>query len=102
MQMPEDVAQVLSSAGYSRVRKALTPGDFEVSSTGVYVLRPAVEGAGWSVSAGEVLGAFDHQIIDEELGPGTYVKKAGVEHGSVQVSVPVRKHTWLVVRQPQR
>lgn len=55
---PEEMALDLQGAGYARVNKAVQPGDFQVGSDSVLVIRRPDSGPGWRVPGGEVLVTF--------------------------------------------
>ena len=55
---PESMALDLQGSGYARVNKAVQPGDFQVSSDSVLVIRRAESGPGWKVPTGQVLVTF--------------------------------------------
>ena len=55
---PESMALDLQGSGYARVNKAVQPGDFQVGSDSVLVMRRPESGPGWEVPAGQLLVTF--------------------------------------------
>ncbi len=55
---PEAMALDLQGSGYARVNKAVQPGDFQVNSDSLMVIRRPESGPGWQVPGGQVLVTF--------------------------------------------
>ncbi len=86
---PEQLATDLAAAGYARVPKATQPGDFQVTSDAVHVVKAPAKGPGWKVGGGEALVTFaggrvqsispDNQL---EVGPATLAVVRGADNES--------------------
>jgi len=82
---PEDLAQILQSAGYSRVAEIGAPGDFEVGDSQVVVDRRAASGSGWAIARARVTVRFSDGRI-RSVAPGNTVTFAPAELAGVRGS----------------
>jgi penicillin-binding protein 1B len=82
---PQEVAQILQAAGYSRTVSATVAGEFQVAESRIRLLRPAAEGAGWSLTEREVEIGFGGGRVTA-VRPGAFVSFAPAELAGVRGS----------------